>query len=415
MSMIAFDINRTDSYSIVSLLPQSCSAIIRDNKMCNEILTILYRSIDLLIETLNKFYIEKRYKYFDPHIGESACQIRTCMFIFLASEIKDDNVVKRISFLMSKKSKIIDSIHEGIVFREKGKKQSIEKVMNKNDINFSLSVDEVFLFKSYFLTIYKEEINGNSYIDKIKISRNLNISNFLSKKISYKYQVFISRLSCDFVYKIAREIGYDDFNYENILNSAMTYEGKMAYPCFFYSKVIFEYMIKMKFDFLLKIEDKDVYIFFEEGDKLGKLIDKEFDIHKRTNACMMILCSSLIIPEFSPEQFLKRVNDFGLLSILLMNMAAHPQYIGVKAISLSEKLITREVPLSAAEERLVYEFERYKLQAKKFGFCRESSSFLLVKHIFIDSVSRQLEFHQKENNTFAKSKGYEKSLELVNG
>lgn len=79
------ELNKT-SYSIVDLLPQNNLALVRNSKLAFEILKMVYNITSLLVDCLSKFYIRKQYQYFDPHVGDTACQIRAYAFVLLSKK-----------------------------------------------------------------------------------------------------------------------------------------------------------------------------------------------------------------------------------------------------------------------------------------------------------------------------------------
>lgn len=78
-------LNKT-SYSIVDLLPQNNFSLVRNSKLAFEILKMVYNITSLLANCLSKFYLRKQYQYFDPHVGDTACQVRAYAFVLLSKK-----------------------------------------------------------------------------------------------------------------------------------------------------------------------------------------------------------------------------------------------------------------------------------------------------------------------------------------
>lgn len=392
------------TYSIIDLLPQNNMAVVRDTKMIFEILKATYNVIALLIDSISKFHIDKQYQHFDPHVGESACQIRAYMCIILArKKYSSTYILERIEILNTYLYKLNEIIHAKINY--KNSSHSIVELIKKYDCYFDVSWEECFLFKSYFLTIFKREHLQETYISSHDVATTFIISKKLAKKIIHRYQYHLSEISCSFIEHIASELNINKKNSPNFVSSVLNDDdGRMVYPCFFYSKIIFMHMKKTNCPILLIVETidnghiKKDYILFGRIDGHGQLLNITNNPLMIDDICVVIVCSRITSIPASSIELLKILNAFGLYDILLMNMAAHPQFGGLKLSICSERLSQDNVSLSGIEKQINEEFVSFKERAQKNGFCRNNPSTLLVKHIFMNSVNKQLYSHQNFEN-----------------
>ncbi len=397
--------NSTIGKSILSFLPQSPNAIIRDTNMCCGILKFTYHSVNFLIEALDNFYIKHNYNFFDPHVGENACQIRAYIFLILSKKKNIHKITERINFLKKKNNQIIDAINLGINHKIKGKKSSIYNIYIKYDLYFDISISEEFLYKSYFLTIFKKIINIDFYIDKEYISKYFNISKYITKKITHEYQITLSEYSYNFIKKASNFYGINNTTYPNLFKNLLYNEGKPVFPCYFYSKIIFNNLLKNKDNLIIKIEDMNnkKSILFTNSNESNQLITLTNDTFLIDKVRMIVICDSESLLMKSPLAIQESLNRLGIYHILLMCMAAHPQYSGTHLSTWTNKLFPTDSHLLPKERELLNEFITYKEKAFSYGFCRENPLMLVVRHIFIDTLCN---YHNMQtNHSFLKNNG----------
>ena len=81
-------------------------------------------------------------------------------------------------------------------------------------------------------------------------------------------------MSCAFIKKFAQNVGFTRKDYPTLLSSILYSDGKMVYPRFFYSKVLFMHMQKTKSPVLVILEKILSYLIMEvaEGGCLPRII-----------------------------------------------------------------------------------------------------------------------------------------------
>lgn len=77
------------SLSILSLLPQSPETQIPTHLKFSKVLKLLRFFTSKLINALESFYIKHNVHEFDPHVGETSCQIRAYQVLVFSSSITE--------------------------------------------------------------------------------------------------------------------------------------------------------------------------------------------------------------------------------------------------------------------------------------------------------------------------------------
>ncbi|MCD6044865.1 MAG: hypothetical protein K0R48_28 [Gammaproteobacteria bacterium] len=396
------ELNNT-SYPIVDFLPQNSLALVRNSKMAVEILNMVYHIIKLLLDCLNKFYVSEQYQYFDPHVGDTACQTRAYIFFLLSKSGYSNNTASdRIHSLNTALNKLTEILRAPIT--HKNRRQTIVELLKKHGCYFSVEWQECFLYYSYFLTLFKKSNAQGLYICNDEIAHFFGISKTLSKKMIYKYQLHLAMTSCEFIKVIALDLNINEENCPSIV-SAISYDagGRMVYPCFFSSKILFTHMQKTRCTVLIILETlnethhrKDL-ILFDKGDNHGSLLtEKNSPLKEETG--IVVICTRIAAIPLSPLELLRRLNHFGLYVMLLMNAATHPQFTGSKLAPFAEEFIPDTANLVVGEREMKEEFLTLKSKAQKYGFCLDNPSILLIKHIFMDTIKNQINLYQNNYN-----------------
>lgn len=315
---------------------------------------------------------------------------------------KDDNnaIVERIHFLNSNLTKLKKVLAARISY--KNNSCTIDELITKYNSYFSVEWQECFLYKSYILTLFKKSNSQELYISSDEMAHFFSIPKKSSKKMIHKYQSHLSMLSCEFIKTIALDLDINEKNSPNIVSSILRDDNeRMVYPCFFYSKVLFMHMQKTGCAVLIILETVDAdhsrkdLILFDGGNNQGRLLTRNNNF--KEEACMVVVCKRIASMSLSAQELLKKLNGYGLYHILLMNMAAHPQFSGLKLALFAEQLVPPIADLVAAERQMEEEFWALKKSAHKNGCCRDNPALLLVKHISIDSLSNQIDLQENTN------------------
>ncbi len=138
-------------------------------------------------------------------------------------------------------------------------------------------------------------------------------------------------------------------------------------------------------------------ILFDGGAEQGYLLTRKNSLREE-GVCMVISCTRIASTPLSPQEIVNKLNHFGLYAILLASVAAHPQFSGSKLIAYANQLVPDTTKLLGVEREIEQEFFKFKKSAYENGFCLENPSLLLIEHIFMDSISNQIELHQNTKN-----------------
>lgn len=405
------DLNQTN----LALLPYEHNIIIKD-------ITQKISIIELMEQVLKKLHIaltcfEKKELYrFDAQVGETLCQIRAYKIYYLASyatpqfmetirTLKSDithgmeNLAIQAEYyrylLKVHKSQRPESVRAPVTLAE---------FLSESGCIIPLSVDALFLYMSHFLCHYHlvDDDNIPMAIDFSQLSNELALSRSLAKKLGHFYQKRLSELSCDFIFKLVKELP-DAHELESILPLMhhQSDEGRMVLPCFCVTEIIVLHMIEneanlvLLVDFSAKHQRKRSALFLKGSKQQQnfKLINEEK--HSEQPCMVMYGCSQPRTP-YLIEHTLETMLSMGIKEVILSNNAAHPQYSGTTLSAYrynpyatliaeqGESLLTDKH--SIAEQRASLLIQMKKL-ADHAGCTSNNPTLFLLKHIFSNTVN----------------------------
>lgn len=383
-------------YSSVELLPQDSNMIIKDSALQSNVAKMLSFFSLLLSDALYDFYTISKYHKFDPHVGDTACQIRAYQLIKMRYEPVNYSPNNRIDQLISISNRIDRFNNQN---KELLKRLPLEDFINKNELMFHISSNEWLLLRMYFLTFFKEEGDGNTtYINYDAISHSIGVSRKLAKKIVRYYQISLAQSSCDIVLELARKRKSKSFN--TILNETLRKDddARPVLPCYFYSKLIFEELQIIKCDILIEISFET-----QHGDDINPLYlkfssDGKADIFNLSSKDMLDDKIYFVITgtadakyqSFDYQNYVRFFNQYGLYNIFLACMAAHPQYTG-NILSSYQNSPFRNIQTEAEGlYEMSHELASMKIISEKYGCSLNNQSLLLIKHIYCDTLTNFL-------------------------
>jgi len=196
------------------------------------------------IEAIQSFYIYKNFFEFDPHVGDTACQIRACQMLFILSSVKHEDKLNAFKKIYGIKL-ILKKIEEDMVFFKNKEKQKTDKkerrtitlkeFIKNNAYEFYLTETELFLTESKILTLYKCNNNENPTINFDALCNDLAVSKNSVRKLIHHYQLHISELSCNFVLDTLEKLPGFQIKHD-FLDNLLQYDDdkRSVLPCFFY-------------------------------------------------------------------------------------------------------------------------------------------------------------------------------------
>lgn len=173
------------------------------------------RGFELLIKALKAFYIDQNHRHFDPHVGDTACQIRAAMiyveFFRIPREPAEvrtrigeiESFITRLKALqgsMGFQAKSEEPGHDDVVRRISSKNEPASNFLARIFAGFSVRLDEFTLFLAYLLamprTFGEPSASGwrVTHLSFKEIER-LGFSRQKAKKLLLEAQRFLSSFS----------------------------------------------------------------------------------------------------------------------------------------------------------------------------------------------------------------------------
>ncbi len=395
-------------FSCIELMPQSSTTVIKNKIDKENVLQIIAFIIDELIELLEQFYILGNYQCFDPHVGDTACQIRAIEILILSLEKHSlFFYVNRIIELKQIQSEIHKTVTNLSNIDQIPKKHiSILDFFKENNILFIINENEFFLFHAYLLTKYKNETNeGLTYIDHEKICTSSELSKKFSKKISRHSQQYLAEHSCDKIIEWAK-FSKKPPNFIDELNKLLLHDDddRCVLPCFYFTDVLVSVIKKLKFPILIVSKQSNstishILMVFIYSERKKKFIIIKENLSSRFNSpCFVVEGITQNIYWVSPYNFIERFNNIGVEEIIMSNMAAHPQYSGERLTLYKDNPFIKQDRL-IQNNNMWTMLQNMKQLALINGCCKINKSLFFIQHIFCDTIEGRIN-KIRENNYF---------------
>src|SRR5262249_50340835 len=150
-------------YFLINLLPHSPKTQIPTHLKYSEVLFYIQLTINTLSKSLELFFIKEEMDKFDPHVGETSCQIRAYQVMYLKrmlKKIKKDHIEERMNYLYNLADNISSDLNKfKMTETQKRDKNAslvtLEYFLNHSNYNFRIFSYEFFLVQAYLLTHYK--------------------------------------------------------------------------------------------------------------------------------------------------------------------------------------------------------------------------------------------------------------------
>lgn len=381
--------------SSLDLLPQSPDSWMIDSKIKIQILGFKLLLLDELIDALEFFFIEKDLSKFDPHVGETSCQVRACQMLSLLEEMKGQKSkvysVQKLAEINAVKSNIqtliaaLQELHLKPVKRRAVAKTQLRAFMEAHQCTFALTQEELFLFHAYILTRFRK-VNGlgDMCIDYNKVYAQLNVSRSSAVKFIHCYQVRMAQWSCQYVQERIAQV--HDAALSRVLPHLQIQDsdGRAVFPCLHMMEVLLQDLLHMQ---------KSIVIVVERRSKLAHL-DKviiAFEVKngayeycaKIKNKPSFIVYGTMVYQDNeiveTEADYIQRFKNAGIVAALLSNMAAHPQYSGLPHLSPYE--LVKDPILSEAVLQLKSRQLSLLDVAKKIGCEKNNPELLFIRHI----------------------------------
>lgn len=393
--------------SSLSLLPQSPKTQMPTHLKFTKVLMLLKFFTTHALQTFNNFYIHKNLCVFDPHVGDTACQIRAYQMILLQSERYkcEQNMVKN---KISSLKEILGRLESDFNFYKKldttrqtsfDHYTTLETFIFEKNYHFELTELEMFLIQSFILTKYKTLSKENGPIINYNLlMEDLDVSKHTARCLVHKYQRDISKYSCDFIFSLSDKLPSPPIS-KNILEKLKHSddEGRTVLPCYWVMQIIVAHMKSFLPNLLFIVERMHV----------EKLVDTLFLPFKVTASKIEIQDADSIVDSDtyfvvrgvschknqSKKHFIEHVLKLGLEKVLLLNCASHPQYTGKKLEYLNNNPFNSEALAADAHESISLEnkFLMDQRKGQNLGFSKDNPLFYFITHMSCDTIGNQVD------------------------
>lgn len=386
--------------NLYELLPQSETTILTDSTQSASIIKLFIKICKDVIESLKLFYIEKKFDNFDPHVGEAACQIRALLMYYIYFDTKDIYFYSEIIKNMGEKIYFLESIlREPNIFQTYSADKSITKFIEFFELNDKVPTYVIILYLCYVLTKFKQNFNGETFINVEHFMIDYEVSKKKTKKFIHYLQNKIAFYSCEFIFHLSN-------HYQSCvdLKTLLKYflkqddDGRDVLPCYFSMKSIIDCIKKKKIEIFVKINLH------------GKNFISSINLNVNENGQPVLLNQSsceedlpclfievdAITGFYSEEQYLHRLFQYNIHELILNYMAAHPQYSGKKLASFANDPLdssNNSKPSNIDLTLISREFLNQKFLADERGCSEKNKSTFFIRHIYCENIANLLKKH----------------------
>lgn len=385
-------------YSIIHLLPYSENRVLNDRNQKKTEMQLLQTIILVSILAL-KHFLKGNLTEFDAQVGENLCQIRAYKNIKVAKQWLDsEEKSKHLIGLMHKFSNYYKTLKQFILKWDLlikqtkhydaalDKSETIQEFLNKNELNFDLPEDIVYLIACFFLTYFSIRVeNIPLAIDFKKIALKFNVSKHRAERLTHRYQLIVSKLGCDFILNLASELPFKE-KYSRLLPTLyqLSDVDRTVLPCYLVSEIIFAHCLNEKIPVLIlfnriQVEQKEIVYFLLDGE--------QYITFTEDKPCLVILGDNLSTKK-SSKDYLNYLNDLNPIELILANTATHPQYAGNRLSALSDNPFLSLFD-KKDEDALFFSnrLEMLKELADKVGCSKQFPLEFFLRHIYASYLS----------------------------
>lgn len=390
------------------LIPHNPLSLLQEPSLRINHLKIFCFLIKNSIFSLIYLFEEKNYNFFDPHVGDTLCQIRATQIVYIAKNKTIDykKAIYALEIIHEKALNLLPEIENTSKMRRKKADktfqdhQTLESFFNENLLNISMHESIFFLVKTFLLTKYKiHELEFSPRIDYSQLQKDLGISKDLAYRMIRHWQRGVARSSALFIQKISQQ-------YSSLIPilKKIDDDGREVLPSFFVMIIIVNFLLDNKIPILFIIRHpKDITC------PILKVCYRPF---KET--FMEVNSSNQEEPHFvahlisnivaSKKKLLSDIIQTSVKNVLLASVSNHPQYSGKKLAMLSlNPYKNRFHPASLQKEALLSlkklskEYLIARNFAKKVGCDFENPAFVFVEHMLIGKSEYQDTLHVNKN------------------
>lgn len=411
-------------FSILDLLPQNKEMKIKNIHDADSILFKIEQILTLYDDFKDKV-IQKKFGAFDPLIGENSCQIRAYMLYNLFLERSLSNLVDFTTKLSTVITCLLNRIHllkvrlketkadiSGNKFTDKSN-IDLRKFLFINELVIDFPEDVYISFLIYFLSRYTVNDNSGIHIgiDYKKMGNELHCSKNWSRRLVHKYQVLISKISCQYVRKLAEDIKIKHPEYLVVLDMLVQRDddGRYVIPCYLSMDILLKHMTLnstlILIQHIIPDTNQSKELFFDVYENEYKLVNRS---KIPANKPCVVFRGISNRPLTEKNTLKNRLLQLNIKQLLLGSTARHPQFPGKKLthlkfnpfslIQFGELNSTPIKSLKLIEEKFLY----MKDWAYSHGCCLEQPETFFASHIFCENYSyySDLRYTEMTDNFF---------------
>ncbi len=392
--------------SYFDLIPQNPLCLLYEPRLRYQHLRILNFVLDQTITAIKKLFIERKYTDFDPHVGDTLCQIRAAKILHIATN-PQFNIAEHINYLnkILLKVKLLTpviersiSIKRSPMLKQKENNQTLEAFLTESKINFNIHPQVDYLIKAYLLTKYKTQLAGkHPKINFKKLCADASISKDLAVRIIRHWQKSIAHHSSEHIKSSSN--GTPTLVDLLKLNDD---DNREVLPSFFVMKEVINFIKKHNFNLLFIIRNpldlniEPITILFET--KNGEFeLSRNKDID---NPCFTAQAISYLLKKptpNTPSTLPQKIISHGVEKILLACSANHPQYSGNKLSILNKNNIYQKHLSTFDRKHLFYnelydlssEYCKAKIFAEQLSCDYEKPDFIFAEHMLAGTPRSQ--------------------------
>ncbi|MFT3742274.1 MAG: hypothetical protein QM752_06370 [Gammaproteobacteria bacterium] len=396
----------------LKIFPWKDNYLLKDRTSKINVIGLLSFFLMTIADSCYEFYNRKNLYKFDPHIGDTLCQIRAYQ-IFLISR-NQNNYFKSYNTFMYQElnKKCLNKLENlrnlakdffGSYNKELDKPETLKDFLTKQDMIFEVPSNILFLLQSYILTNF-------SIIDNTGISRGIDYEKFcntakssrtFAKNTMHYFQKNISKLSCQFIYDISSEIPQYTNRKEILFNLQIVDQDKRyILPCFEVTKIILEHCLKNNIFLVLSVEGIGNFLYHPNKSLTDFDLCKNSDIDDFKRSSIVIKGISKINNYKFSSFFLEKLNQIGLKNVILLNMAKHRQYSSKLFDNPYRELLEKNSISLENYERILKMEQEYAEAlnlAMKLGCCLDNYETFLIRHIYCDIIDNLISFSKESN------------------
>jgi hypothetical protein len=395
----------TQDVSYFKFIPQSADSLLQEPSFRYLHLHLFIFIMKNSIAALEKMFIHKSYENFDPHVGDTLCQIRGAIFSYYSSNppILVEQEIKRLGDVVRQAENTLPRIKE-ITHTKRSKqdraRQDYQTLAGfSSEINLSISVSNFIHMLTMAFLLAKYKVHPLGILPRVDIKllqSDLSISKEMANKLVQYWQKDLTRYSSDFIQNQATL-------YSPLVPILRKSDeaNRDVLPSYFVMKHIFNFLLENKISLYLTVRYPDVarkpllrIPFIATGSDF--VIGTNED---RSSPHFIVQCVSKMIDSEDDESYrilYNKIKQEGIQNILLASVANHPQYCGKKLSilgenvyqSLSEEISSNPLALFLLKT-LSNEYSSYLNYAKKNRCDFLKPDFIFVEHMFVGSPQNQ--------------------------